>query len=759
MILPLIFLITLMFFILIQWSLYNADQELLKEKLDFQLKTQSLALKTPVWYLDNETVQSLVSLILVDKDFIGVGLLDDRGNPIASGGVLKDLSGEEMELWIRENHREGSSFREFAMETLGSEKRVRSIQYYGDSLPLAIYENGSFLRIGTLYLVASDLAQMKLYRERFVLMLLIFLSILFTITLSITLTYRQIVGVPLGNLKTSIQDALKAQGQSDPAVEPPSGNELDFLNTSFDQLWKHQKALEKELITRQQEFETYIDKAPIPMIIMSADQRILHLNENFIKSFGYTKEDVKTEEDLWNLLYPVHLYRENIKSLWSGLASEIGLENTGINAFEAKIQTKNGLYCFVEYRITMVGDIFIISVMDMTERKRAEEEKVYLLNQLSHKGKMDALGQLAGGIAHDFNNLLTGIIGASQMLLHAQRQIDEKSRKYIEMILQSSNRATELIRKLLFFSRKDNPVHQVVDFHMILDETVEILRNTVDKKINIQLRKKAENHFTVGDHSNLENALLNLGINACHAMENGGDLIYETSDITLDGGYCRKSKFDLVPGHYCRIIVSDTGNGIAPEYLEKIFEPFFTTKSQGKGTGLGLAIVYGTVKNHGGEILVKSVPGRGSSFELLLPADNHPVHSDEIPAEEMRGEGTILLVDDEEVNRILGQDVLERLGYRVVLAENGEEALQCVRSQPDKIDLVLLDVVMPRLGGVEAFESIHREFPDIPVLLSSGYTGNLDLQDLTGKGLRGFIPKPYDITEMSRLIFRALKEA
>ncbi|MDA3811468.1 MAG: PAS domain-containing protein [Spirochaetaceae bacterium] len=389
---------------------------------------------------------------------------------------------------------------------------------------------------------------------------------------------------------------------------------------------------------------------------------------------------------------------------------------------------------------------------DITEHILIKAEQEKLQKTLYQRSKMEALAQLVGGIAHEFNNILCGIMSATQLLQFPQRNLDEKSMQYTDLILQSSTRAKDLITKLLAFGRKGRVFTTDVNMHKILDETTDILQRTIDKKISISLTKNASNPVLAGDYSEIENAIINLSINAAHAMPDGGEIQIRTGEITLSQSYCDRSSFDIKPGEYIEIEVRDSGTGISPEDLNRIFEPFFTTKEFGTGTGLGLPAVYGAIQDHFGEITVKSEVGVGTSFKILLPCLEN---SEEIRQEEIHhenGQGLILFVDDEDFNRILGREILESLGYKVLIAENGRESIEVYKKNYSEINLVIMDMIMPEMNGAEAFLKIKEINKNCKVIISSGDTKNEKIDELMTLGLKGFIFKPYRIDELSTLL-------
>jgi PAS domain S-box-containing protein len=392
----------------------------------------------------------------------------------------------------------------------------------------------------------------------------------------------------------------------------------------------------------------------------------------------------------------------------------------------------------------VVGEVLVFR--DVSEQLNLEE-------QLRQSRKMEAIGQLAGGIAHDFNNMLAGIIGSAD-ILSIKLKDDKKLSKYAAMIQDAGNRAAELTQKLLDFSRKEKTTCCVVDTHQVTREAVRILERSTDKRIDIRIHLTATVSTVMGDPSQLENTILNLGINARDAMPDGGVLTISTTNMVLDQHHCNAAVAPIEPGLYTEISVADTGTGIKPDVLEHIFEPFFTTKKAGKGTGLGLASVYGAVRNHQGDIRIYSQPGEGTVFKLYLPVTDNPPSSVTAQEDEeiLYGSGCILVVDDEAIIRSMTEAILTDLGYHVILAENGREAVDIYQELHQEIGLVLLDMVMPKMNGRDALKAMQKINPHAKVLLTSGFNREIEKAEKKASGISGFIKKPFRRGEISRVI-------
>ncbi len=390
----------------------------------------------------------------------------------------------------------------------------------------------------------------------------------------------------------------------------------------------------------------------------------------------------------------------------------------------------------------------VLVFRDVTEQLRLEA-------QLRQAQKMEAIGQLAGGVAHDFNNMLGGILGAAELLALKLGE-DHPLRKYVNLITDAGETAASLIGKLLAFSRQAKVRSAPVDLHQTINDAVHILERSIDRRITIHADLSADPAVIMGDGAQLENVFINLGLNARDAMPDGGEIHISTRRVELDAGFILSGEDPIPAGTYLEAIVADTGVGMEPYVLARVFEPFFTTKGVGRGTGLGLPAIYGTVREHQGCIRVYSEPGRGSVFKVYLPAAPEPA----IPATAAEGREaatclnrTILLVDDEAVLRTVGASLLEAAGCRVLLAEDGRVGIEVFKAHAGEIDLVLLDLVMPNLGGRETFIELKRLNPGVKVIFASGFAKDAGVSELlTDPAAVGFIQKPYRRAELYKLL-------
>ncbi len=440
-------------------------------------------------------------------------------------------------------------------------------------------------------------------------------------------------------------------------------------------------------------------------------------NEGVTTIFGYTPEQVGPDASWWyenihpedrdRIVTDVHAAIDRGAESWSAEYRYQKADGSYADVFDRGYVLHNG-----EGRpIRMIG-----AIMDVTQRKQLEDE-------LRQAQKMEAVGRLAGGVAHDFNNLLTIITGRSALLL-GRLKADDPSRKSVELIQKTAARAASLTRQLLAFSRKQVLQRKILDLNATVAEMSDMVRRLIGEDIDLLLTLGPTAGRVNADPGQLEQALLNLAVNARDAMPHGGTLGVETDRVEL--GPAPPDRPDaLPPGPYAVLRVMDTGVGMDAATQAHIFEPFFTTKEPGKGTGLGLSMVHGVVRQHGGAIHVRSVMGGGTTFEIYLPqvvAAAPSSTADDAGARPATGQETILLVEDEEDVRALAREVLERQGHRVLEASDGVQALQRYETEGERIDLILTDVVMPRMSGRELVDRVRAMRPAMPVLYMSGYT-------------------------------------
>ena len=491
-----------------------------------------------------------------------------------------------------------------------------------------------------------------------------------------------------------------------------------------------------------------VEQSADMVIITNLEGLIEYVNPAFEEVTGYSREEVIGSSP--RLLKSGEQTRAIYAELWSTIMSGGVYRGTLIN------RKKNGEYYYAEKSVSPVRDSrgrithFISNDRDVTE-------KVKLESTVRQGQKMDAVGQLAGGIAHDFNNLLT-VIGSYAELMLDRIGAENPLYRNIHQILQAKNRAADLTRQLLAFSRKQMQTLQVVDLNRVLGEICNMLPRLIGEDIEVTFSGGEALAKVKADPVQIEQIVMNLATNARDAMPHGGKVFIETANVDLEEAYLCAHPMVAV-GSYVRLTITDTGHGIEADKLHHIFEPFFTTKESGKGTGLGLATVYGIVKQNGGFIWVYSEVGLGTTFKIYWPQlrteASKPANGKQrdLPP---RGSEVVLLVEDEQAVRESTAEFLEICGYHVLKAENGRHAIEVASGYPGEIDLMLTDVVMPHMSGSEAAKLLHQARPNMKVLFVSGYAEGRILQsgvaDVTGLLLQ----KPFTLTELGKKLREAL---
>ncbi len=506
----------------------------------------------------------------------------------------------------------------------------------------------------------------------------------------------------------------------------------------------------KEAIQESEaKFQSIFEGMAVGIALVNADGRIMESNRAFQKMLGYRGEEL-FNRSMKELVHPDDTIQDLDlqKQLLNGTKDHYQIERRYFRkdgeTVWGRLSVSLGQGLREKHTIHMIEDI--------TGWKQLEMQ--FLQSQ-----KMETVGRLAGGIAHDLNNLFTVLVGYSQLAL-LEMGGDHPLRSNLEEIKRTVDRAAELTQRLLAISRRQTMNMKVFNLNGLLQGLEKMLIRIIREDIELILRLSDDLGEVKTDPGQMEQAILNLVVNARDAMHRGGKLVIETRNVELDETYVR-SHFDVIPGHYVLLSVTDTGCGMSPEVKEKIFDPFFTTKSEGKGTGLGLSTVYGIVKQSGGYVWVYSEPQQGTTFKIYLPRVKEklddltsPVETGDFP----KGEETLLLVEDEEALRNLTAKVLRDQGYTVLEAANGDEAIKLARTFSQRIHLLVTDLVMPQMGGKELVEPFKLLHPDCKVLFISGYTdGVLTDQGLLGHGAL-FLQKPFSPLEFLRKIREVLSQ-
>ena len=502
-------------------------------------------------------------------------------------------------------------------------------------------------------------------------------------------------------------------------------------------------------------FKTLVEQAFDPTIIINLEGTILFANNSAARTTEIKESDSLLGRNVMDFI--AQESREDVLNDFLELAK-------GHDSYlaEYSLITEKGKRIRMESvgkRIVFEGKTAVLASMrDITERKRAAEEKEKLQDQLLQAQKMESMGALAGGIAHDFNNILGAIIGYSELY---KEQVRDRPKVYrgMEEVLKAAGRARDLVQQILTFSRQAVPEKRPTAIIPIVNEVARFIRASLPSTIEIRQKLNATSDVVMADATHMHQLLMNLCTNAGHAMTGkGGMLEIGVEEIAIG----RENQFlfpTLADGRYLKLEVRDTGHGIKAEHMEKIFDPYFTTKGKGEGTGLGLAVVHGITKDHGGEIKVYSEIGKGTRFSVYLPLMEKQADTSAPPVTEVslpRGRERVLFIDDEDTLANLGKELLEALGYQVVAETDPVKAIEEFSRNSDAFDLVITDKTMPRMTGFDVASDLHKTRADIPIILCSGFQEQEDLEKQSACGISCFIMKPFRIKILAEAIRNTL---
>jgi len=516
------------------------------------------------------------------------------------------------------------------------------------------------------------------------------------------------------------------------------------------------KKAEGELRKRKDEYELLFNSGNDAIFVHGINDRnpgkFVEVNEIACNRLGYSRDELLD-------LTPLDIDGGGTdESRQHALAT---LVETGESVFEMIHVTKRGEEIPVEISSRVFesdGAPYVLSIArDISDRKREEAEKNMLESQLRQVQKMESIGTLAGGIAHDFNNALTPIMvqtDLAKLTIPADNPVQEN----FDEIMKAGHRAKDLVRQILAFSRQSAQQRISMDLAPMIKESLKLLRSSIPTTIEIRREIEAGSCPVWADPTQMQQIIMNLCTNASHAMqETGGILEVDLKTVELDGE-AAKAYPNIGPGRYVMLTVSDTGVGIEPELMEKIFDPFFTTKPVNEGTGMGLSVVHGIVRSHEGDITVRSEPGNGAGFSVLLPrlAREAKVELEASDRSVPTGSERVLLVDDEEAMVKAAEQMLNKLGYHVESTTRAVDALAAFREQPDTYDLVITDMTMPNMTGENLAEALMRVRPDIPVILCTGFSHQMDEEKALDMGIRAFVMKPFDFKDVAQTIRRVL---
>jgi PAS domain S-box-containing protein len=509
--------------------------------------------------------------------------------------------------------------------------------------------------------------------------------------------------------------------------------------------------LYKKLRASEQRFRSVFEQSPLGVALCDLEGRFFKVNTTLAETLGYEPGELQGKHFL-EITHPEDRPRslEIVGRVLQGTTDRVTIEKCCAH--------KSGAAVWCNTTVSLIRgpagkpSYLLVILQDIAERRRAEQERARLHEQLFQAQKMEVLGALAGGVAHDFNNLL-GVILGYVSLVRTRLSRGDPMHETVAMMEQSASRAAELTHQLLQFSRQEKPLLRPLEIDKVLGGVLKIVTQTFDRRIRVEAKLPPLLPWVNGDPGQLELAILNLCINARDAMPEGGTLALEASVVSLAPEHL-PSDAQGRPGQYVRIVIRDSGVGMEPRVLQRVFEPFFTTKEPGKGSGLGLSMVYGIVSRHGGFIGVRSQAGRGSEFTLHLPVASQPAQSarEEIPLAAEHGSGTVLVVEDEPLMLSFAADAVRELGYEVVTAEDGARAREICSARASEIDVILLDMIMPGDGWVETLRGLQALSPRARIILTSGYSGAREARRALEEGAAAFIGKPYTIDDLARIL-------
>jgi len=515
---------------------------------------------------------------------------------------------------------------------------------------------------------------------------------------------------------------------------------------------------EVELRKSEEQLTTMFEMAPIGIAqVEPSTGRYLRVNQKFADMTGYSPGELK------GLNFSDLTYPEDRANDWETFTQ---LVNDRIQEYrvEKRYLVKSGAILWANVNVTVIRDVggqpkYVLAMIeDITERKRMEVDKKRVDEQLRQAHKMEAIGHLAGGIAHDFNNILSAILGYTEMAIESHPE-DNRLRKDLTKVYSAGLRAKDLVQQILTFSRQSAHEPQPVELIILVKEVVKMLRATLPSSINIYQKNNISSQQKVlADPTQLHQVIMNLCTNAAHSMRaTGGNLTIELQEITLAKDTLYPA-VNLSPGRYIQLLVTDTGQGMSEEVIAHIFDPFFTTKPQGEGTGMGLSVVHGIVRNCNGAITVNSKEGAGTTFCVYLPElTSQTTESDQAAPSLIGGKGHILFVDDEVPLMELGPKKLERMGYTVTTTNNSQEALHIMQSKPRGFDLLITDYTMPHMTGLELAKAAKRINPEMPVIICSGHSNEINEKTAATFGIEAFLQKPFQWNTFSRIISMVLQ--
>ncbi len=691
-----------------------------------------------------------ISNIKFEKDgYVFVGKWDglslsgpETGNNLYD---IEDINGVKIVQELIKSAKKGGGFVEYVLPRFEGKKHAPKISY-AVGVPEWQWYIGAGLYVDeidtALALKQSELdGRIKTNIRNTTLILFTLLILIFLIVKLLSDRIDHNIKLFKNFFKKASSDAITIEGNT------IYFNDFVQLAESANDMVENRRRAEKALRESEEKFRMLVEQSPLGISLIGEDGRYKYVNPRFVEMFGYTIDDVTTRKEWFNNAYPDERYRQKVMTAWSDYQRQPQTERSLPHVYT--VTCKNGSKKEINFKpLNIINQGQLVIYEDITERSRLEQ-------QLQQAQKMEAIGTLAGGIAHNFNNLMMGIQGRAS-LMTLELGPSHPQQEHINAIEEQIVSASNLTRQLLGLARGGKYEVKPIDINELLLSSVAIFGRT-RKDIRIHSNTFPSSLVVEADKRQIEQVFLNIFVNSTQAMPDGGEIYLETSILSLNAAFCKP--YAAIPGRYVKISVRDTGVGMNKETYQQVFDPFFTTKDKYLGTGLGLASAYGIIKNHGGVITVYSDLGHGTTISIYLPVSEKTAHL-EAHVDDMiiRGSETILLVDDEDIIIDVDKPMLEKLGYVVIVARDGENAVDAVSETGDNIDLVILDLIMPVMDGSKTFDAIREIHPKMPIILSSGYSLKGKATDIMRRGCNAFIQKPFNISELSQLIRKVLDE-
>ncbi len=527
---------------------------------------------------------------------------------------------------------------------------------------------------------------------------------------------------------------------------------LFLLITLLGYYFNENKRVRKRIVEERDRAQSYLNLAGVLFVALDRQGNILLANPKCCEVLETTKDNIIGKN--WFKHFIPDKDRNTLQSVFKDM---LNTQEVTAEYYQNDIITASGNTKTIAWHNTFIKDENGVVTGVLSSGEDISETK-HLREQMQQSEKLQSIGKLAGGIAHDFNNQLTALMGYAHILKTSAKE-DSKQKKYAEKIIHTVEVSATLTNQLLAFARKGQYKIEPIDLHDCVDNVIDLLQRTINKSISIKKNLNCDLRIIEADNSQIENAILNIAINARDAMPHGGEIVFRTSKFHAGSEFCRDKNYEIVVGDYIKIEISDTGTGMSKDVIKRIFEPFYTTKAQGKGTGMGLAAVYGTIKNHNGIIEVDSEVDIGTTFKIYLPLARHELQKplpkkDEKPIE---GNGLIMVVDDEDAIREISSEILSSLNYQVETFADGKSAIEYYKKNYDQVDLILLDMIMPELNGYETFLELKKIDNQVKAIIVSGYSVEEHAQSLLDQGAIAFIQKPFRVADFARSIDQAMR--